>query len=274
MTIVKKSMYVITLLLAAWLWAAPSPAAEAFKVTIDNTYASTKSFAILKHDDQLNKWVCIGWYNVGPNTVKTYSFRDSASVKHAYIYSSAWNGNGNGVMERTVISSKFKYYDGEKCPPGEKRRTIGFSRVNINADGIVKLTFQAPPAAISSDERLAIDLLNKDREKHGLPRLTADARLSQVARKHAEDMVRNNYFSHTNQKGQSPFDRMKADGISYRAAAENIAYNNSIAAMQVAWMNSSGHRANILNAQYTHVGLGLYTAPNGSIYGVQLFAKL
>lgn len=270
----KKSRFVTTLLLTVWLWVAASPAAEAFKVTIDNRYASSKSFAILKHDDQLNKWVCIGWYNVRPNTVKTYSFRDSARFKHAYIYSSAWDGNGQGVMERTVISSKFKYYDGEKCPPGEKRRTVGFSRVNINAEGIVKLKFEAPPAAISSDERLAIDLLNKDRERHGLPRLTADARLSQVARKHAEDMVRNNYFSHTNKKGQSPFDRMKAGGIAYKAAAENIAYNQSIAAMQVALMNSPGHRVNILNAQYTHVGLGLYTAPNGSIYGVQLFAKL
>ncbi|CVK18698.1 CAP domain-containing protein [Sporomusa sphaeroides] len=264
---------VAALLLAALLLAAIPLTAEAFKVTIDNKYNATKSFAILKHDDKLNKWVCIGWYNVGPKTVKNFTFLDSTKVKHAYIYSSAWSGSGEGAMERMVIKSKFKYYDGEQCPPGDKRRKEFFSRVNIGTDGTVRLVWQAAPAAITGDERLGIDLLNRDREKQGLPRLSADAKLSQVARKHAKDMAQNKYFSHTNRKGQSPFDRMKEDGITYRSAAENIAYNSSIAAMQAAWMNSPGHRTNILNSQYTHVGLGLYTASDGTIYGVQLFAR-
>jgi uncharacterized membrane protein len=108
---------VAAVLLAAVLLAASPLMAEAFKVTIDNKYDKTQSLAILKHDDKLNKWVCIGWYNIEPNKVKNFSFLDSARVKHAYIYSSAWEGSGEGVIERTIIKNKFKYYDCEQCPP-------------------------------------------------------------------------------------------------------------------------------------------------------------
>ena len=119
----------------------------------------------------------------------------------------------------------------------------------------------------------AIQLLNRDRAKNGLKSLQADAKLTQVARSHAADMAKQNYFNHTNLQGKSPFDRMKANGIAYRLAGENIAYNHSLEAMQEAWMNSPGHRANILNTGYTHAGVGLYTKEDGTIYGVQLFAS-
>ncbi|WP_051171600.1 CAP domain-containing protein [Sporomusa ovata] len=90
--------------------------------------------------------------------------------------------------------------------------------------------------------------------------------------KSGNNIVIEPYFNHTNLQGQSPFDRLKANGITYRSAGENIGYNYSVKKLEEAWMNSPGHRANILNTSYTHVGLGLYPGENGSLYGVQVFA--
>ncbi len=122
-------------------------------------------------------------------------------------------------------------------------------------------------------EQQAVDLLNADRVANGLPKLQTDARLTTIALNHAQDMIDNNYFSHTDLNGQSPFDRMKAAGISYSAAGENIATDTSIQAAEVAFMNSSGHRANILNSSYTNVGVGVAYDKNGNVYVVQDFIK-
>jgi uncharacterized protein YkwD len=71
-------------------------------------------------------------------------------------------------------------------------------------------------------------------------------------------MVRRDYFSHTNPEGQSPFDRLRAAGVTYTAAAENIAYGYpTAAAVLQGWRNSDGHRRNLENCEYTHHGVGL-----------------
>lgn len=132
--------------------------------------------------------------------------------------------------------------------------------------------FTAVASASHQEERQALELLNADRAQHGLPPLKHDARLAQVARNHARDMAENHFFSHTNLAGQSPFDRMDAKGISYIAAGENIAQHYHVPEMQAGWMNSPGHRANILCDYFTHVGIGLYRTADGELYGVQLFA--
>lgn len=132
---------------------------------------------------------------------------------------------------------------------------------------------QRKTTGISAEELTGIELLNRDRKQQGLPPLIPDPQLTKVARAHAEDMVAQNYFDHINLQGQSPFDRLEMNGISYQSAGENIAYNDSLEEMEIAWMNSPGHRANILDDSYTHVGLGLCHSEDGSIYGVQLFAS-
>lgn len=260
------------------------PQAEAFKLTITNNYDKAKSFSILYHEDSTNKWLCRGWYTVPAGTSKEYNF-SSSSPSHAYIYSSVWNGEGEeGAVRRTVISDKFKYYDGETCPQGSNRHQVTFSKFGMCVNGAHLIWGDEPQATgktqttsqtagITKNELLGIELLNNDRSKQGLPRLVADARLTEVARNHAADMVANNYFNHTNLQGQSPFDRIEANGITYKSAGENIAYNYSVEKLEEAWMNSPGHRANILNTGYTHVGLGLYPGKNGSLYGVQVFAS-
>ena len=87
-------------------------------------------------------------------------------------------------------------------------------------------------------------------------------------------MIDKNYFSHTSPTYGSPFDMMKSFGISYTAAGENIAKGqNSPQSVMNAWMNSSGHRANILNKSYNQIGVGVAKDSRGNLYWTQMFIK-
>ena len=100
-----------------------------------------------------------------------------------------------------------------------------------------------------------------------------DNELQNVARIKANDMVDNNYFSHTSPTYGSPFDMIKSFGITYKTAGENIAGNSSNNGAVNAWMNSEGHKANILNNSYNYTGLAVVNSPKyGKIY-VQMFMR-
>ena len=115
-----------------------------------------------------------------------------------------------------------------------------------------------------------LNLVNAERAKHSLAPLTLNSNVSRVAQVKAEDMKNNNYFSHTSPTYGSPFDMLKRFGISYRAAGENIAKGQKTPQAVVnAWMNSEGHRANILNKNFKELGVG-YTG-GSSPYWVQMF---
>ncbi|MEA4900692.1 CAP domain-containing protein [Desulfitobacterium sp.] len=130
------------------------------------------------------------------------------------------------------------------------------------------------PAAtsISTQEQQMIDEINKERANVGLAPLKVDLRLVGVAQVKANDMKTNGYFSHTSPTYGSPYDMMKMAGIQYYSAGENIARNISVDAAMAAFMSSSGHKANILNANYTHVGVGIVYSSSGT-YFVQEFAR-
>ena len=124
---------------------------------------------------------------------------------------------------------------------------------------------------LTSDELEVFNLINQQRLQNGLSTLKVDMEVQRVARIKAQDMVNNNYFSHTSPTYGSPFDMLKSFGVSYKSAGENIAGNSNNSAAVTAWMNSPGHRANILNGSYNYTGVGVI---NGSKYGkicVQMF---
>ena len=124
-------------------------------------------------------------------------------------------------------------------------------------------------SGVTSFEQEVIRLVNEIRAENGLKTLTYDWELSRVARYKSQDMKDNKYFSHTSPVYGTPFQMIKNFGISYRSAGENIAKGYSTPQAVVnSWMNSSGHRANILNANYTHIGVG-YVA--GGNYWTQMF---
>ncbi len=128
-------------------------------------------------------------------------------------------------------------------------------------------------STLTSDELETFNLINQQRTNNGLPALYVDAELQRVARIKAQDMVDNNYFDHTSPTYGTPFNMMKNFGISYKSAGENIAGNSSNSSAVTAWMNSSGHRANILNGNYNYTGLAVVTSPRyGKIY-VQMFIQ-
>lgn len=129
-------------------------------------------------------------------------------------------------------------------------------------------------AAFGTYEQQVVDLVNQERAAAGLSTLKVNSELSAVAEKKAEDMAVNNYFSHTSPTYGSPFDMMKQFGISYTAAGENIAMGQRTPAeVMNGWMNSPGHRANILNASYTEIGVGYVTNSDGTGYWVQEFIR-
>lgn len=135
-----------------------------------------------------------------------------------------------------------------------------------------KLT--VPPTNVSKLESQVATLVNQERAKKGLMMLSANSMLSKVARYKSTDMATKNYFSHTSPTYGSPFKMMENFGVKFSAAGENIAYGQPTAqAVMNAWMNSPGHRSNILNPTYNRIGVGAAKNKNGVIYWTQEFIK-
>jgi len=124
---------------------------------------------------------------------------------------------------------------------------------------------------LTEDEKEILYLINQKRLSAGLVALQIDGELQNVAKIKAQDMVNNNYFSHTSPTYGSPFEMIKSYKINYKTAGENIAGNSSNSGAVNAWMNSEGHKANILNNNYNYTGIGVVNSPKyGKIY-VQMF---
>ncbi|MCU1410676.1 MAG: hypothetical protein JWR04_1383, partial [Rhodoglobus sp.] len=129
-----------------------------------------------------------------------------------------------------------------------------------------------PPSVPGADpaEGEVLTLVNAQRVANGCGSLTYDEGLASVARLHSADMAQRDYFSHTTPEGLDPFQRAEAAGQS--ASAENIAAGQATAAaVMESWMNSAGHRANILNCSLTRLGVGVSYGGSYGIYWTQLF---
>lgn len=138
---------------------------------------------------------------------------------------------------------------------------------NMHVGEVIRLKPSAESPSTFQDQ--VAQLVNSERAKNGLPPLTHRADLKNVAQKKAIDMINSNYFSHTSPNYGSPFDMMKTFGIQYQSAGENIAKGQTTPQeVMNSWMNSSGHRANILSRDYNCIGVGFY---HGA--WVQMFIK-
>lgn len=149
--------------------------------------------------------------------------------------------------------------DDNKCPNGNCGTVIQKPNTGTTTD----------KADVSEYEQEVVDLVNEIRKEYGLSELTLNTELSAVARAKSQDMKDNQYFDHTSPTYGSPFDMMKTFGISYRTAGENIAMGyRTPEAVVDGWMNSEGHRANILNASFKEIGVGYVSSGN---YWTQMF---
>jgi uncharacterized YkwD family protein len=124
-----------------------------------------------------------------------------------------------------------------------------------------------PLTGLTAGEQQMIDLVNQARTMAGLQTLSADSALTHAARLKSQDMINLNYFAHQSPTYGSPFDMMSRFGITFQSAGENIACNQTVAAAQQAFMNSQGHRDNILNPSFGLIGIGIVTGgPCGQMY--------
>ncbi len=128
----------------------------------------------------------------------------------------------------------------------------------------------APAQANGTMASQVLQIVNAERAKNGLGALKLNTNVAKAAQVRATEIV--TQFSHTRPNGQDPFTALKEAGVSYSAAGENIAYGQPDAqSVMTAWMNSPGHRANILNSRFTQIGIGVYKDSKGVYYWTQEF---
>lgn len=167
-----------------------------------------------------------------------------------------------------------------QASPLNERELAGVATVSEGAERGERRSV-APPAAEPAAQAGALDpllaevvaLTNQERARAGLPPLTIDAKLNEAAQNHSNDMARRGVLTHYGPNGESPGDRISAAGYDFRMWAENAAMGfRSAATVMNGWMNSPGHRANILNPSVTEVGVGIAYTSSGSPYWTQVFA--
>ena len=190
-------------------------------------------------------------YKVVATAKKNDYIRVFAGIGNWYVVQV--DGDYIGVVSKQYVKP---IYPGTSTTTKTQTNVVGSNTTNSN---------------LSSDEKEVFDLINKQRTNNGLTALKIDNEVQRVARIKAQDMVNNNYFSHTSPTYGSPFDMLKSFKVSYKTAGENIAGNSSNSNAVTAWMNSSGHKANILNSSFNYTGIGVVSSPKyGKIY-VQIF---
>lgn len=146
------------------------------------------------------------------------------------------------------------------------------SAEHSDRDNIAQGNSSALEGSANALENEVLRLVNQERAKQGLKALTLDTKLLSLAEMKAQDMADKGYFDHTSPTYGTPFEMLQKYGVRYRSAGENIAAGQKTAQeVMQSWMNSSGHRANILNAGYTKIGIGYKSGGKYRTYWTQLF---
>jgi uncharacterized protein YkwD len=147
------------------------------------------------------------------------------------------------------------------------------TRVNALSDPLNQPSGRGPVSSWSAYSQQVLDLVNATRSYYGLAPLQQKFGLSYLAAKRSNDMAQNQYFSHNDLYGRTPEDRFRAEGISFRYGGENIAYGQTTPYQVVQdWMNSPGHRANILDPNYQYLGVGVGQDKYGRLFWSQEFS--
>jgi uncharacterized protein YkwD len=137
-------------------------------------------------------------------------------------------------------------------------RTFNSLTIRPDSDERVTLPFKVATTRPRPDlEKQMLDLVNRERSAAGLRPLAADPELTEVARRHSADMFARGYFAHDTPEGLTPFDRMHQSNVQFLTAGENLALAPTLSVAHTGLMNSPGHRANILRAQFGRVGIGI-----------------
>ncbi len=145
------------------------------------------------------------------------------------------------------------------------QESIALLTVRPESSERVNLSFKVAAPRVDADaEAQMLVLLNRDRAENGLEPVVLDVTIREVARTYSTVMFQQGFFAHVDQAGATPFDRMRAGGVSFSAAGENLALSPTVQIAHDGLMNSPGHRANILNPRFRRIGIG---AADGGMHG-------
>jgi uncharacterized protein YkwD len=181
----------------------------------------------------------------------------SVFLKHSVSYSRI----GNFLVTNTQVFAK----DLNSVFGGAVNETLAFLTVEPKSNQLIKLNFATNSITIDEQaEGKMFALVNQERQNAGVSPLEIRNILVEVARNHCKDMLNRGYFSHYTPEGLSPFDRMAVKNITFTFAGENLALAPNTDLAMKGLMQSPGHRANILSADYHRVGIGVYDA---GVYG-------
>ena len=148
------------------------------------------------------------------------------------------------------------------------QQTLNRLTVKPGSDETVMLPYKVTKVRPRPDlEAQMLELVNEERRKAGLNPLAPDPEMTAVARAHSTDMFARGYFAHNNLDGKTPFDRMRAAGVKFRNAGENLALAQTLFIAHKGLMNSPGHRANILEPSFGRLGIGIM---DGGLYGLMI----
>jgi len=207
------------------------------------------------------------------------------SVLSSMLLTIAVAGNVRASAQTTIMTVSTKNYtvqNGDSMWKICNKFQVGVSEVislnpqisnpnNITPGNVLKIPNLDVIKAI---ENKVISIVNVERSKAGVSTLKGNWQLSRIARYKAEEMRDKNYFSHISPSFGSPFDMLKSFGMTFSAAGENIALGQQDpGSVMTSWMNSQGHKENILNVNYTEIGVGVAKGSNGNIYWVQQFIR-
>ena len=233
----------------------------ALTMLISTSVGHAQSYVRYNNYSNYNRYRIV--YTVNSNNY--YSQFNNISIKFVPSYWTYEKNNSQTVETKTPVK--------EETPTKENNdniKTDTDTDTNINIEK-PNTNLNTGNNANSSIEMEIVNLVNIERQKEGLAPLQYSSELSKVARAKSQDMASKNYFSHNSPTYGDPFSMMKSFGISYRTAGENIAKGYlSAQSVMKGWMNSSGHRANILNPSFGKIGVG-YVNINGTTYWTQMF---
>ncbi|MFC2947698.1 CAP domain-containing protein [Virgibacillus sediminis] len=227
-----------------------------------------------------------GIFNEGPITreqmatvlVNAYELEDNGSQAPIYLGNVSPSHQYNvAILAQYGITNQLdNFRPGEYLTRGQFA-TFLYKTINTERAAEPQPPYPGLPTPPDGDMAMMMeitDLVNEKRTEEGLAPLTPDTDMDNLALIKAKDMADNDYFDHVSPTLGTPFDLLTAGGIEYTSAGENIAAGRTIAEeVMERWMNSPGHRQNIMNPAYTHIGVGVYHGGNYGSYQVQLFTK-
>ncbi|WP_107942787.1 MULTISPECIES: CAP domain-containing protein [Metasolibacillus] len=257
----------LTAVFATFLLAAPIQMASASANVSDGQQVQVKQVTNCK---VIYKWSDHKWQIVMPLKDKQTGNKWSNTVPTAPTTEKP--SNSNEATEKPTTPSTEKPADSNTVTEKPTVPSTPVTEKPSNTNPTTEKPSTSTSQTVSAFEQEVVKLTNVERVNAGLKPFEMDEKLMAAAREKSQDMQSNKYFSHTSPTLGSPFERMKALGITYKSAGENIAQGQRTPQEVVqAWMDSPGHRANILNAQFTHIGVGY--VENGNYWTQQFIQK-